>query len=252
MPRRRRVRIGGNPHLRGPTITPWRPSATSSSDGRRALEEARWRGGPGDLRGGPGAARSPPPRVRDSGLALWFLGEIAEAIASREHAFGLYADAGSCDDAARTAVWVSHQHYIGGRTSAARGWLARAERTLEGHAGLRRSRLGGRRASPARRPASPIRSPTPRGPWRSPGATAPTTSRSSRSACWDAPRCRAGQRRARHGAARGGDGRRVRRAGAQRAHPGRGLLQPDHGLHQRGGVGARDRVVRARRRVRPH
>ena len=66
------------------------------------------------------------------GLALWFLGEIAEAIASREHAFGLYADAGSCNDAARTAVWVSHQHYVGGRASAARGWLARAERTLEG------------------------------------------------------------------------------------------------------------------------
>ncbi len=37
-----------------------------------------------------------------------------------------------CDDAARVAVWVSHQHLIGGRMSAARGWLERAARAVEG------------------------------------------------------------------------------------------------------------------------
>ncbi len=100
-------------------------------EGRRALEEGRWEAARASFEAILEREESAPAR-EGLGLALWFLGEVAEAIASREQAFGLYADAGMCDDAARTAVWVSHQHYIGGRTSAARGWLARAERTLEG------------------------------------------------------------------------------------------------------------------------
>ena len=98
--------------------------------GQRALEQARW-----------GAARLSFEAVLDRGesaqareglgLALWFLGEVAKGISSRECAFELYARAGRGDDAARTAVWVSHQHFVGGRVSAARGWLARAERVLE-------------------------------------------------------------------------------------------------------------------------
>ena len=97
--------------------------------GQRALDQARW-----------GAARSSFEAVLDVGesapareglgLALWFLGEVAEGVSSRERAFEVYAQAGDCDDAARTAVWVSHQHFVGGRVSAARGWLARAERVL--------------------------------------------------------------------------------------------------------------------------
>jgi hypothetical protein len=65
------------------------------------------------------------------GLALWFLGDVAAGIAERERAFEGYVRAGRCDDAARIGVWVSHQHSVGGRASAARGWLARAERALE-------------------------------------------------------------------------------------------------------------------------
>jgi len=65
------------------------------------------------------------------GLALWFLGDVPEGIAARERAFDAFVRAGRCDDAARMAVWVSHQHKIAGRASAARGWLARAERALE-------------------------------------------------------------------------------------------------------------------------
>ena len=57
---------------------------------------------------------------------------MPEGIAARERAFEEYVVARACGDAARVAVWVSHQHLIGGRTSAARGWLARAERAL-GH-----------------------------------------------------------------------------------------------------------------------
>jgi DNA-binding NarL/FixJ family response regulator len=66
------------------------------------------------------------------GLALWFLGEIEEGIATRERAFDDYVREGRCDHAARTAAWVSHQYLLVGRASAARGWLSRAERALEG------------------------------------------------------------------------------------------------------------------------
>ena len=65
------------------------------------------------------------------GQALWFLGDVAGGIAMRERAFEEHVRAGRCDDAARMAVWVSHQHFIAGRASAARGWLARSERALE-------------------------------------------------------------------------------------------------------------------------
>jgi ATP/maltotriose-dependent transcriptional regulator MalT len=80
-------------------------------------------------------ASDPPPAeagaaLEGLGQALWFLGEVAEGIAAREAAFAAYADAGSPDDSARVGVWVSHQHFVVGRTSAARGWLARADRAL--------------------------------------------------------------------------------------------------------------------------
>ena len=65
------------------------------------------------------------------GQALWFLGDVAGGIAMRERAFEEHVRAGRCDDAARMAVWVSHQHFIAGRASAARGWLARSERALQ-------------------------------------------------------------------------------------------------------------------------
>ena len=103
--------------------------AGSLEAGQRALEQAEWAAArlsfEAVLDGGDSAQA-----CEGLGLALWFLGEVADGISSRERAFELYADTGRCDDAARTAVWVSHQHFVGGRVSAARGWLARAERVL--------------------------------------------------------------------------------------------------------------------------
>lgn len=99
--------------------------------GQRALEAARW----DEARDAFEAAladEETPEALDGLGLALWFLGDVREAIAAREQAVEEYARGGRCDDAARLAVWVSHQHLIGGRTSAARGWLARAERIVEG------------------------------------------------------------------------------------------------------------------------
>jgi len=75
------------------------------------------------------------PQAHDGrGQALWFLGRISDSVAERERAFDGYVEAGGCDEAARAAVWVSHQHLLGGRSSAARGWLSRAERSLDGAA----------------------------------------------------------------------------------------------------------------------
>jgi DNA-binding CsgD family transcriptional regulator len=99
--------------------------------GRRALEAAQWDVARTEFQAALDAEETPAAR---DGLAqaLWFLGSVDEGIAARERAFDEYLHGGSCDDAARVAVWVSHQHYIAGRASAARGWLSRAERALEG------------------------------------------------------------------------------------------------------------------------
>jgi DNA-binding NarL/FixJ family response regulator/lipopolysaccharide biosynthesis regulator YciM len=106
-------------------------AAASLQEGRLAMERGDWQ-----------AAREAFEAVLEDGesadareglgQALWFLGEVAEGIASRERAFEEHLRAERCSDAARVAVWVSHQHLIAGRASAARGWLARSERALGG------------------------------------------------------------------------------------------------------------------------
>lgn len=88
--------------------------------GRRALALAHWALARESFEAVLAADESAEAR-EGLGLALWFLGDVAGAIDSRSRAFDLYAAAGRCDDAARTAVWVSHQHVVGGRLSAARG-----------------------------------------------------------------------------------------------------------------------------------
>ena len=110
-------------------MEPVQPSE-SLIDGMRAMERADWAAAriafAAVLESGESA------EARDGlGQALWFLGDVAGGIAMRERAFEEYVRAGRCDDAARMAVWVSHQHLIAGRVSAARGWLARSERALE-------------------------------------------------------------------------------------------------------------------------
>jgi DNA-binding CsgD family transcriptional regulator len=104
--------------------------------GRQALERADWESARSAFAA---ALRAPDPGARCSadardGLAQahWFLGAIPEAIALREQAFEEHVRADCCTEAARAAVWVAHQHLLGGRGSAARGWLARAERVVAG------------------------------------------------------------------------------------------------------------------------
>jgi DNA-binding CsgD family transcriptional regulator len=100
-------------------------------EGRRALEAARWEAARAAFEAA--LAEEETPDARDGlGQAQWFLGGVEEGIAARERAFEEYLQDGRCDRAARVAVWISHQYLISGRASAARGWLARAERALEG------------------------------------------------------------------------------------------------------------------------
>jgi len=98
-------------------------------DGRRALERADWESARSAFEV---ALADDDSAEAGDGLAqvLWFQGAVTEAIALRERTFDRYVAAGRCDDAARVAVWVAHQHTLGGRAAAARGWLARAERAL--------------------------------------------------------------------------------------------------------------------------
>jgi DNA-binding CsgD family transcriptional regulator len=119
----------------------WDDRAMEVGDGRErlqegweALEAARWDAARVAFDAAIGVQETPD--ARDGlGLALWFLGSVEEGIAERERAFDDYARGGRADAAARVAVWVSHQYSIAGRASAARGWLSRAERALEGAAG---------------------------------------------------------------------------------------------------------------------
>ena len=99
-------------------------------EGMRAMERADWAAARVAFAAVLACGESA--EARDGlGQALWFLGDVGGGIAMRERAFEAYVRASRCDDAARMAVWVSHQHLIAGRVSAARGWLARSERALE-------------------------------------------------------------------------------------------------------------------------
>jgi ATP/maltotriose-dependent transcriptional regulator MalT len=108
-----------------------RDASQQLAEGWRALEAAQW----ADARVTFEeilAVEEDPEALDGAGFARWFLGEVEEGRALRERAFEEYARRGECDRAARVAVWVSRQYLISGRSSAASGWLARAERALDG------------------------------------------------------------------------------------------------------------------------
>jgi DNA-binding NarL/FixJ family response regulator len=100
------------------------------SEGLRLLEAAQWAAARDAFQAALDVEDAPD--ARDGlGLALFFLGSVEDGIAARERAFEGYVEADRCDEAARVGVWVSHQYLLSGRASAARGWLARAERAVE-------------------------------------------------------------------------------------------------------------------------
>lgn len=108
------------------------PPVDHRDDAWRALDAARWDAARAAFEAVLAQEPNSPDALEGLGLATWFLGDVKEGIAARERAFENYVREQRCSDAARIAIWVSHQHLIGGRASAARGWLARAERAVEG------------------------------------------------------------------------------------------------------------------------
>lgn len=66
------------------------------------------------------------------GDAAWWSGKLDEAIALRERSYGAYLAAGERAAAARVALTLSWDHNGRGAFAVSRGWLASAERLLEG------------------------------------------------------------------------------------------------------------------------
>ena len=133
------------------------PAATAVDpllDGRDALDTSRWDDARAAFEDGARRAARRPTRATASARRCGSSSHVEEGIAARERAFEGYVRERRCDEAARVAVWVSHQYFISGRASAARGWLARAERAVEGAGAVRRPRLGRGRARAARARAS--------------------------------------------------------------------------------------------------
>ena len=66
------------------------------------------------------------------GRALWWLGQPLEGIERRREAYAIYSRLGDRLAAANLATYLAGEHRIAGDPGAANGWLARAERLLEG------------------------------------------------------------------------------------------------------------------------
>jgi DNA-binding CsgD family transcriptional regulator len=66
------------------------------------------------------------------GRALWWLGQPREGIERRREAYALYNRRGEKLAAANLATYLAAEHRIAGDSAAGNGWLARAERLLEG------------------------------------------------------------------------------------------------------------------------
>lgn len=66
------------------------------------------------------------------GRALWWLGKYQEGVGRRREAYALYRQRGETLAAANLAAYLAAEHRIAGEAAAANGWVARAERLLEG------------------------------------------------------------------------------------------------------------------------
>lgn len=105
-------------------------TAAAIAEGRDALERGDWAAAQASF--APLVDAGVPEALEGHGHALWFLGRVDEGIELRERACLAYGARGQCDQAARLAAWVSHQYLTTGRASLSNGWLARADRALEG------------------------------------------------------------------------------------------------------------------------
>lgn len=102
------------------------------TDGQRALEAGDWAGARDAFAGVLELDGDVAEALDGYGHAIWFLGDVEAGVEFRQRACIAYGERGECDRAARLGAWISHQYLMSGRTSLSNGWLARAERALQG------------------------------------------------------------------------------------------------------------------------
>lgn len=79
------------------------------------------------------AVSDDPEALDGLGRALWWLRDGKGAVVNRERAYAAFRREGDVARAARIALWLSREYALAwGNPAAANGWLARAERLLQG------------------------------------------------------------------------------------------------------------------------
>jgi DNA-binding CsgD family transcriptional regulator/tetratricopeptide (TPR) repeat protein len=106
--------------------------AEDIAEGAQALDRGDWEAARRSFEAA--LARGECPIARDGlGQALWWLGEAEASLEHRERAYAELARREDKIGAARIALWISHEYGAAyGNVPAIVGWLARAERLLEG------------------------------------------------------------------------------------------------------------------------
>ncbi|MEA2441684.1 MAG: hypothetical protein QOH76_3108 [Thermoleophilaceae bacterium] len=78
------------------------------------------------------AEEESPEALDGLGQALWWLGETQQGVEARRRAFAAFRQRGDTRRAAWLATYIAGESRIAGDRAAANGWLARAERLLDG------------------------------------------------------------------------------------------------------------------------
>jgi class 3 adenylate cyclase len=104
----------------------------SLDEARAAATRQAWRQAYATYSGIDDAESLLPADLESFGEAAWWSGKLEEAIALRERAYAAYTAAGDKTGAARIALTLAWDHEGRGAFAVAGGWLANAERLLEG------------------------------------------------------------------------------------------------------------------------
>ncbi len=108
------------------------PPRSELADAWAALGRAEWASARDAFAGQLEEQPEDPEALDGLGRALWWLGEYQEGVERRREAYALYRQRGDTLTAANLAAYLAAEHRIAGEAAAANGWLARAERLLEG------------------------------------------------------------------------------------------------------------------------
>lgn len=103
------------------------------TEGRKALAEGRWADAKAEFEAAIAEAGETPAALEGLGMAHRWLGEVGPAFRSTARAYRLYRREGDAQPAARVALQLAlGEIYFRMEPAVARGWIARAERLLNG------------------------------------------------------------------------------------------------------------------------